>query len=72
MPDKFTYVTKMCLNRNVPDYAKDHVESMSCCDCADDCYERFECPCWQLTLAGLNFTNTPLDQFGKRPYSATK
>lgn len=64
MPEKFTYVTKMCVNRNVPDYVNEHVDSMSCCDCSDDCYDRFECPCWQLTMTGLQFTDTPVDQFG--------
>lgn len=63
MPDKFTYVSEMCLNRSVPNYAA-NVESMSCCDCPDDCYDRFECPCWQLTMAGLPYTNTSMDHYG--------
>lgn len=62
-PEKFTYVSKMCFNRNVPNYEKDHVDSLSCCDCTDDCYNRFECSCWQLTLAGLQYSDQPHERF---------
>lgn len=64
MPDKFTYVAEMCLNQSVPNFLKENVESMAGCDCEDDCYNRHECPCWQLTLDGMAFADKPEEKIG--------
>lgn len=66
MPEKFTYVAKMILHRNVPNFlSREKAENMSCCDCTDDCSNHDDCSCWQLTLHGLNFTTANADTFGK-------
>lgn len=64
MPNKFTYVTQNRLHRNVTNFLSDHVVSMAGCDCTDDCYDRYECPCRRLTEAGYCYADTPREPFG--------
>lgn len=61
-PDEFTYVERLQINANVPKYL--NRKQMSCCDCTDNCYNKLECSCWQLTLNGLRYTNQTIDKCG--------
>ncbi|XP_052896225.1 histone-lysine N-methyltransferase eggless [Anopheles moucheti] len=31
------------------------------CDCEDDCLDKSKCQCWQLTIAGVQYTNPDVD-----------
>lgn len=73
IPDEIVYVTQHRVSHSVVGYLEaDSGQSMSCCDCEDDCNDRNRCSCWKMTLAGSRYSETPVDQFGyvnKRLYS---
>lgn len=62
MPESFTYITDYNVHRTVA--YKQSKDFRVSCTCIDNCVNKFDCPCWQLTLEGLQYTDSSPDAFG--------
>lgn len=65
-PKKFTYTNDCVPHDDI--HLNTDANFLPCCDCTDDCADKFKCQCWQLTLAGQKYfkyyKKVPKTEFG--------